>query len=82
MDKGDQAPLFLFPATAKRDSSNPPAPLLQSPENTVMSPSSFRSGIKAFDVEVDKKGRLEDIVLKERFVVWTVSEVSKRTRSN
>jgi len=34
-----------------------------------MSPSSSRSGIKAFDVEVDKKGRLEDIVLKEGFVV-------------
>jgi hypothetical protein len=69
MDKGDQASLFLFPATAKRDSFNPPAPLLRSPENTVMSPASSRSGIKAFDVEVDKKGRLEDIVLKEGFVV-------------
>ena len=70
MDKGDQTPLFWFPATAKRDSSNPPEPLLlQPPENTVMSPASSRSGIKAFDVEVDKKGRLEDIVLKEGFVV-------------
>jgi hypothetical protein len=69
MDRYDQAPLFLSPATVKRDNSDPPAPLLQSPENTVISPSSSRSGIKAFGVEVDKKGRLEDIVLKEGFVV-------------
>jgi hypothetical protein len=69
MDKCDQVPRFSFSATAKRDISDPPAPLLQSPENTVMSPSSSRSGIKAFDVEVVKKGRLENIVLKEVFVV-------------
>jgi hypothetical protein len=69
MDKCDQAPLFLFPATVKRDSSDPPALFLQSPENTVMSPPSSRSGINAFGVEVDKKGRLENIVLKEGFVV-------------
>jgi hypothetical protein len=69
MDKCDQAPLFLFSATVKRDSSDPPAPLLQSPENTVTSPPSSRSGIKAFGVEVDKKGRLENIVLKEGFEV-------------
>ena len=69
MDKCDQVPLFLFPAIVKRDSSDPPAPLLQSPEKTVMSPSSSRSGIKALGVEVDKKGRLENIVLKEGFVV-------------
>lgn len=69
MDKCDQTLLFLFPATVKRDRSDPPAPLLQSPENTVMSPPSSRSGIKAFGVEADKKGRLENIVLKEGFVV-------------
>jgi hypothetical protein len=69
MDKCDQVPLFFSPATVKRDSSDPPASLLQSPENTVISPPSSRSGIKALGVEVDKNGRLEDIVLKEGFEV-------------
>jgi hypothetical protein len=82
MGNRDQVPLFPFPATVKRESSDPPAPFLQSPENTVMSPPSSRSGTKAFGVEIDKKGRLEDIVLREGFWVGTVSEVSKRTRSN
>lgn len=81
-DKRDHVSLFLPPPVVKRHSSDPAAPLLQSPDNTVRSPSSSISGMNAFDVEVDKKGRLAYMVEREGVDAWTVSKVFKRTSSN
>ena len=58
-DMRDHVSFFLPPPTVRRHSSGPSAPLLHPPDNTVISPSSSSSGMKAVDVEVDKKGRLE-----------------------
>jgi hypothetical protein len=66
----------------KRHNSDPPAPLLQSPDSTVMSPSSSKSGMKALEVGVDKKESLVYIVERVGLETVTVSEVFKRTRSN
>ena len=66
----------------KRHNSDPAAPLLQSPDSTVMSPSSSKSGMKALEVESDKKGSLEYMVERARLETLTVCEVFKRARSN
>jgi hypothetical protein len=75
-------PLWLSVLGTKRHNSDPLAPLLQSPDSTVMSPSSSRRGIKAGEDEVDRNGSPEDMVDMIAFEVLTVSEMFKRTRSN
>lgn len=75
-------PLWLSVLGTKRHNSDPLAPLLQSPDSTVMSPSSSKRGIKAGEDEVDRNGSPEDMVEMIAFELLTVSEMFKRTRSN
>jgi hypothetical protein len=82
MERCDHIPFWLSPFRMKRHNSDPPAPLVQSPDSTVMSPSSSARGMKASEVEVDRKGSPEDIVENVAFEVLTVSEMFKWTRSN
>lgn len=82
MDRCDHVPLWLAASGTKRHRSDPPAPFLQSPDSTVMSPSSSKRGIKALEDEVERNGSPEDMVEMMAFEVLTVSEMFNRTRSN
>jgi hypothetical protein len=82
IERCDQVGFCSFPLGTKRHNSEPPAPFLQSPESTVISPSSSNSGMNAFEVDVDRKGSVEYMVERVGLEALTVSEMFKRTRSN
>ena len=75
-------PCCLSALSTKRHKADPPASLAQSPDSTVMSPPSSKRGMKALEDEVDRNGSPDDMVEGVAFEVLTVSEMSKRTRSN
>lgn len=74
-------PFWLSLFGMKRHNSDPSAPFLQSPDRTVMSPSSSVSGMKAWEGELDRKGSPEDKVESVAFDMLTVSEMFNRRRS-